>query len=130
MSESLSNEQINTINQLDADARYAYFTEQVIAGATVWGLKNSGGWVILTSYDDEEFIPVWSSSALAAAWAQDAKADSMPAEISLQDWMNEWLPGMIKNGLLIAVSPNSEDDCITLGAEELLEDMKAAQNLP
>lgn len=124
MSTPLSTEQIRAINKLDADARYSYFIEMALSSDSVWGLKNEGGWVILTSYDDEDFIPVWSDEALAQTWATEANANSTPSAIPLTDWLEEWLPGMIKNGLLIAVSPNADDDCITLGAEELLADMQ------
>lgn len=124
MTEELSPHQLDDINTMSAEQRYDDFIKKATASNELWGLFNDSGWVILSGYDDEEFFPVWPHSELAQLWATNMKSDSSPKAISIEEWLGEWLPGMSKNGLLIAVSPNSEDDCITLGAEELLGDMK------
>jgi hypothetical protein len=125
MSTQLSKQQLAAINEMSAEQRYDNFIEQAIVTKNIWGLFNNDGWVILSGYEDDEFLPVWPNAELAELWATASQNNSAPTAIPLDDWLGEWLPGMSNNGLLIAVSPNSEDDCITLGAEELLQDMQS-----
>ena len=124
MSDELSQQQLVDINEMSAEQRYDDFIKKASTSNELWGLFNDSGWVVLSGYDDEEFLPVWPHSELAQLWATTMGSDSSPKAIPVDEWLGKWLPGMSKNGLLIAVSPNHEDDCITLGAEELLGDMK------
>ena len=124
MSESLSPQQLVEINATSAEQRYEDFISKTVTSGKLWGLFNDSGWVILSGYEEDEFLPVWPHAELAELWASHVKSESKATAIPLTDWLGEWLPGMGKNGLLIAVSPNAEDDCITLGAEELLDDMQ------
>ena len=126
MSKQLTDTQINAFNAMPAEQRFDIFIDSIIENESIWGLFSKDGWVIISGDEDDEYLPVWSHEELASLWASGAKSDSQATPIDLEDWQGEWLPGMIKNGLLIAVSPNKDGDSITLGAEELLADIQKA----
>ena len=125
MTAQLTTTQLNAINHMSAEQRYDYFISKSVGLQEVWGLSSEQGWVILPEAGDEHF-PVWPHQELAAAWATGEFADCEPKRISLDDWLNKWLPGMEKDSLLAAVCPDAEGDSIIVAAEELLEDTQAA----
>lgn len=122
---TLSATQLDAINRMPAEQRYDYFIRQVLAHQGVWGLSSAEGWVILPE-DGEEHLPVWPHRELASAWATGEFADCQPQQIPLADWRDKWMPGMTRDGLLVAVCPDSEGDCIIVAADELARDMAAA----
>ncbi len=123
MSEQLSKTQIDAINRFSADQRYDYFVNKVIEQREVWGLSSEEGWVILSD-DGDEHLPVWPHPELAALWIGGEYADCEPKQISLDDWLGKWLPGMEKDDLLAAVSPDTEGESIVVSAGELGESIR------
>ncbi len=126
MTTQLTDKQIRAFNAMPAEQRFDIFIDSVIGDKRVWGLLSKDGWVIIPGDEEDEYLPIWSHEELAAIWASGMHSDSQASPIDLEDWLEEWLPGMTKNGLLIAVSPSTEGDSITLGAEELLADLRDA----
>ncbi len=70
----------------------------------VWILTDEHGCVMLTT-DDEDGVPVWPSDDLAKLWATEDWADCEPMAISLSDFVQKWIPGMEKDGLMLMVCP-------------------------
>ncbi len=126
MNMQLTDKQIHAFNAMPAEQRFDIFVDSIVSNKSVWGLLSEEGWVIISGDEEDEYLPVWSHEELASIWASGMHSDSQASSIELKDWLEEWLPGMKKNGLLIAVSPNTEGDSITLGAEELLADLQDA----
>lgn len=122
MSEALSETQINALNRFSAEQRFDYFINKVIEQQEVWGLCSDQGWVILEEGGDEH-LPVWPHAELAALWVTGEYSDCTPTAITLDTWLARWLPGMEKDGLLAAISPDTEGEGIIVSAEELAETM-------
>ncbi len=127
MTETLTPAQLDAIDCMPAEQRYDYFINKLIELGEVWGLSSDTGWVILSDEDDEQ-LPVWPHAQLAESWARGEFSDCQPKAIPLTDWINKWLTGMEKDGLLAAVCPSSDGDSIIVGAEELLHDIKSARD--
>ena len=123
----LTQTQLKAINNMTAEQRYDYFIKQVVELKQVWGLSSDTGWLILPDGDDEQ-LPVWPNAQPAEAWAAGEFPDCQPKAISLDDWLDKWLPGMIEDGLLIATCPATDDDSIIVAADELLADIQAAND--
>ena len=121
--DQLTSTQLNAINQMSAEQRYDYFINTLLEQKEVWGLASDSGWLILPD-DGEEHLPVWPQPQLAQAWAMGDFADCQPKAIALDDWLDKWLPGMIEDGLLIAVCPGSDNDSIIVAADELLDELR------
>ena len=125
MSTALSSTQLDAINQMPAEQRYDYFIKQLLELKQVWGLSSDTGWLVLPDGEEEQ-LPVWPHAELAALWAAGDFPDCQPQAISLEDWLNKWLPGMEKDDLLAAVCPGTDGDSIILSAAELLGDIHEA----
>ena len=123
MSEPLSKTQIDAINRFSADQRYDYFVNKVVEQKAVWGLSSDEGWVILSDEGDEH-LPIWPHAELAALWVTGDYSACEPKLIGLDDWLDKWLPGMAKDALLAAISPDTEGEGIVVSAEELGESIR------
>ena len=47
-------------------------------------------------------MPVWPHPAYAVACAQGAWQGHVPAAIPLDEWLEDWLPGVERDGRLVA----------------------------
>ncbi len=116
-------EEAGAVAALDAEGRYDHFLERMGAGDPVWGLCGDDGWVILSDEGDEH-LPVWPHAELARQWIEGPYADCRPTPITAADWREKWLPGMARDGLLVAVCPDTSGEGIVVEAVELAEALK------
>lgn len=101
----ISDNEFAAVSQLDAVARYRHFLKCVADWREAWGLYEDG-WMSL--HDDERriLLPLWPARRYAEAyrsqdWAQRAEARAIP----LIELLEEWLPGLTRDGRGIAVFP-------------------------
>ncbi len=125
MTYTLSDSEFNTVSLLSPEGRYDYFVEKVIAGGEVWSLESDEGWVVMTSDEGEECLPVWPHQDFAAEWASGEWADCKPAAVALRDWIERWTPGMTKDGTLLAVFPDDNSEGTIVTPTELLQSLEA-----
>jgi len=108
----------------DSQAALERFVARVREGRTVWLLRGDDGIRICGSNEedgdegeDEEsqedgatVFPVWSDRAYAKRCAQGEWRDSEPFPVTLEDFIDSWLPGMHGNGE--RVGPNWNGDLV------------------
>ena len=123
MTEPLTTQQLDAINAMSAEQRYDEFVRDVIEWQAVWSLSSEQGWAIISD-DGDEYLPVWQHTDLAALWATGGYSDCQPKMIPLNEWLEKWLPGMDKDGIMITVCPDVEGEGIVVSAAELLEDLQ------
>lgn len=117
----LTTDEFVAINKLQPELRFEYALSEMIENKEVWGLYGNNGWLLLQA-EDEACLPIWPHKAFAEAWEKDDFPDCKPKAIDLDAWMDQWLPGMLKNGTLVLVFPLGEDEeGIMLDATEILE---------
>jgi hypothetical protein len=117
----LSSEQFLTVSKLNPEERFDYAIAKMIELKHLWGLYGSNGWLLLKAEDDS-CLPIWPHESFATAWLKDEFPDCKPKQIEFDEWLNQWLPGMQKNGTLTLVFPFSDDEeGVMLTAEEILE---------
>ena len=111
-----------------AEERHERFLSRVVEAGVVWGLKDGEDqWPVTASTDDEErsVMPFWSDRAYAAQCAIEDWAVYEPTEIPLELFLDEWLPGMDGDGVLVGTNWNVH----LIGAEteplELLDQLDA-----
>lgn len=126
MSYPLTDNEFNAVALLSAEGRYDYFVDKVVAGGEVWSLQSEDGWVIVTSEDGEECLPVWPHPNFAAQWATDDWSDCTPTAIPLATWLERWTPGMEKDGTLLAVFPSVEGEGDIVAPRELAASIEEA----
>lgn len=124
MSISLTAEQITSALALSADERYEFFLDLLAENHTVYTLKDEQGCLLVTS-DDESCLPVWPDQALAEACATQEWEGFEPLAISLDDWLEKWVPGMTSDNHMVAVFPDLNTESVIVTPQELADDISA-----
>ena len=99
--------------------RLEYFVTFTTRASQVWALANDEGWRTMQA-DDRIALPVWPKQAIAAAGAAEGEE---ARAISMQDFTEKWLPGMVTDGTQVAIFPLG-DEGIVVDAGELLEELE------
>jgi hypothetical protein len=88
--------------------RHKMFLARVIEFETVWGLRSEAGWCVSTSNEDPDLkaMPFWSDRAYAARCARGDWADYKATAITLDEFLDAWLPGMAKENVLVGTNWN------------------------
>ncbi|WP_111642694.1 DUF2750 domain-containing protein [Marinimicrobium alkaliphilum] len=94
----------------DLTENFDRFVVEAIATGCVWGLEGAEGWALCPSevWNTSDVMPLWSQQEFALAHCQDEWKDYKPQPISLEELLDDWLPGMHDDGLLIGVNWNDE----------------------
>ncbi|MCB9772136.1 MAG: DUF2750 domain-containing protein [Candidatus Omnitrophica bacterium] len=119
----LSIHEIQSVVNLAGAERYSYFIKRVADSEKVWALRNKDGWVSALDANGNEVIPVWSHSEYAKLCANDEWKDCAPRFIILQDWLDRWIPGMIKDKRRVGVFPTVVSKGVVVDPERLCTDL-------
>ena len=93
----------------DMQANYSRFVNRVRSSGTVWGLKILNGWAICPSNErDCDVYTFWSDNAYAERHCNGPWANYKPAPIALDSFLQNWLPGLERDGHLVGVQFNSD----------------------
>lgn len=117
----------------DFDTSYPLFIEEALATGCVWGLENNDGWALCSSVvnDDIDVIPLWSQPEGARAHCVGEWSEYKPVPIALDEFLDDWLPGMHEDLLFIGTNWNSDLEGPEVEPLDLLEDIdEAASDLP
>lgn len=101
----MNDREFRVVSALPAAERYDHFVKRAADWGAVWGIRSPGGWRVMAGDDGRETLPVWPHPRFAGACAVGEWADSEPAAISLDDWLEKWTPGLAGDGRLVAVFP-------------------------
>lgn len=109
------------------DASYEAFLGAVVEDGLVWGLCDDEGWAMVPSADDDEtmVMPFWSSEAAATACASGEWEGFAPEPLPLEDFMEQWLPGMEEDGLRAGVDWSADLEGVEVPPLELQADLEA-----
>ena len=93
----------------------------------VWGLQGPDGWALSASedHDDVDVIPFWSQEAFARTHCVDDWQNYQPVPVDLEEFLEDWLPGMHEDVLLIGINWNEELDGEEIEPLDLLEEFEA-----
>ncbi|HDR6271298.1 TPA: DUF2750 domain-containing protein [Bacillus cereus] len=94
---------------INAQKRFTTFIHTVLETETIWGLKNTSGWCVCESneYEDTDVMLFWSNKSYAQQCTIQEWANYSPTAIPLEQFLKNWLPGMIKDDLLVGVNWNT-----------------------
>ncbi|CUX95446.1 MULTISPECIES: DUF2750 domain-containing protein [Bacillus amyloliquefaciens group] len=109
--------------KLDPNKRYRYFIKKVADYEEVWSLSNDRGWV--TSEDDNGKIRLhfWPTKEHAKYCAIEKWKDTNPESISLEDFVENWLPGMLEDNVGISIFYNNTDS-ISIPIPQVFSDIE------
>ena len=117
---SISNEQLNTIEQYDEEKRLSYLLQQVVSNKEIWILADEHGCVMLNT-EDEDCVPVWPNEEFAQRWATDEWQECKAEAISLNKWYSRWSTGLEDDELALVTFPNQDNQGLVLFPQEFEE---------
>ena len=82
---------------------YDRFVKRAVESGLVWGLRSESlGWAHCPSNEREgtDVILFWSDRAYATRHQKEEWSDHIPIEIEFDDFIDAWLQGMNKDGVM------------------------------
>ncbi|MGB5833665.1 MAG: DUF2750 domain-containing protein [Thiohalocapsa sp.] len=97
------------------------FVTRALETGRVWGIKSDQGWAICPSneYEDASVYPFWSEEANARIHCADAWVGCVVAPIELDNFLEDWLPGMHGDDALVGPDWNADLTGLELEPMEL-----------
>jgi hypothetical protein len=102
--------------------RAVTFFQLVADWEEAWGLRDEEGWVVAKETDA---LPLWPHAAFAEACARGPWEGTAPESIPLEDFLEELLPLLAEDGLLVAVFPAPGDPGLVMSPGEVKERLSA-----
>ena len=109
----------------DLDQNYDQFIAEAIDLGCVWALEGEDGFALCPSVDNDELdvMPLWSQPEYAEAHCKDEWSVYEPVPISLEELLDDWLPGMHSDVLLVGVNWNTDLEGLEIEPLDLMEDI-------
>lgn len=100
------------------------FVVEALSQGCVWGLQGADGWALCASenHEDMDVIPFWSQEVFAAVHCKDDWAQYKPVAIELEEFLEDWLPGMHEDVVLVGVNWDEELEGDEVEPIDLLEE--------
>ncbi|USY50010.1 DUF2750 domain-containing protein [Bacillus altitudinis] len=120
---SMHPKELETTMQLPAKKCYDYFIKKIVDFEEVWSLRNEKGWVMS---EDDYRVPqlhFWPTEEHAAFCAIDQWEKTVPEMIDLDDFIEEWLPGMLADGINPSIFYN-RNNSLSIEIQTLKEDIE------
>jgi hypothetical protein len=91
---------------------YDQFIADIQQTGQVWGLFNAAqeSWAVCPSeaYEDTDVLPFWSDRSAAGALCSDEWSVYAPRAIPLEEFINDWLPGMHEDDAMVGPNWDAE----------------------
>ena len=102
------------------------FIVEAMDHGCVYGLEGPDGWALCPSekYDDSDVMPLWSELALAQVHSREEWTDYNPVPIDLEEFLDDWLPGMHDDELLVGVNWDESLEGEEIEPMDLLEEFE------
>jgi hypothetical protein len=93
-----------------AAAQADRFFSEVVANGAVWAIRDSGGFPAPENGSGERAMPFWSLESRARTIIDNIPAYEgfVPVRLTLAEFVENWLPGMEKDGLLAGINWSGE----------------------
>lgn len=83
----------------------ALFYDVVLAAGSVWTVGDDAGVPTAETVDGRPAMPFWSSPSRVARVRRTVPAYGrlQPVQVPLDAWRERWLPGLVRDGLLVGL---------------------------
>jgi hypothetical protein len=113
--------ELESVFNLEPHKRYEYFIKKVVDFEEVWGLKQDSGWVTTADDNGKVYIPFWPKKDFAELCIKDEWNECYAELISLDKFINSWLPGMNKDKVMASIFPTFIKNSVIIEPKKLLE---------
>lgn len=112
----------------DSDENYIRFMTEALATGCVWGLEGDDGWALCPAHGSEaaDVLPLWSQPEYAQPHIVNEWRDYKVIPIALEELLDDWLPGMHDDVLLVGPNWNADLKGDEVEPLDLLEDFDQA----
>lgn len=128
MSYPLHESQVELMQKASSKKRELYLYEKIKEHGLIWSLCSDDGWVNML-FDEQQCLPVWPHPQFAQSLIKGNWADTVPTEITLSDFVNKWLPGMIEDETAVALFIGQEGTASVVSAQEMLDQLIEFQSV-
>lgn len=87
-------------------------------------MRGDDGFIAFSDEEGRDCFPFWPDAACAEACATHEWADCRPEPLGLEVFMTRWLPGMARDGRLVAVFPAPDGSGVVIAPQTLLRDLR------
>jgi hypothetical protein len=110
----------------DSSENLDRFVIEAIESSCIWGLQGPDGWALCASekYEGSDVMPLWSREDFARVHCVDDWHAYAPIAIELEEFLEDWLPGMHEDVLLVGVNWNLELEGEEMEPLDLLEEFE------
>jgi hypothetical protein len=123
---ALSDREFEAVSRLNAEERFEHFLKRVADWEAVWGLRDAKGWVAATDGEGHSSFPLWPHPRYAVACADHEWAGNAPVAIDVHEFVEEWLPAMASDNVLLAVFPTPGLSGVIVSAAEMADALRQA----
>ncbi|MBP7901617.1 MAG: DUF2750 domain-containing protein [Spirochaetes bacterium] len=107
----MKDKEFDAVIKLSAKKRYEYFIKKVADAEEVWGLFQDG-WATTEDGCGNILVPFWPKKKFAEYCAIEGWECHVPKRIELDKFIDEWLPGMKKDGTRPSIFWNNIDSAV------------------
>lgn len=110
------------------DNVYQQFIADALATGCVWALEGEEGFALCpsTGNEDIDVMPLWSQPERAKLHCKDEWANYTEVPVALEELLDEWLPGMHEDILLVGIDWDEDLEGDEVEPLDLLEDIDRA----
>lgn len=115
-----------------AAAQADAFYRELIAAELVYGVRDDGGFPAPMTSSGERAMPFWSKRSRAQRIIDNVEAygGMTIVEFTLSEWLEKWVPGLERDGLLIGLNWSGEGAIgYDLTPSDLLRNLEARRGL-
>lgn len=111
----------------DEEANYDLFISRIQETGMVWGLQAKDGWAVCPSLEFEktDVFPFWSEEADAKIHCNEDWAIYTPASITLEEFVENWLPGMHEDEVMVGPNWDAEMSGLEVEPADIAERLGA-----
>jgi hypothetical protein len=129
MTWKVNEHEFKAVLALPGHRRYEYFIKKVADWQQVWSLADNDGWAMAGDDQGRELVPIWPHEVYASACVEGKWSDTKPRMITLSEWIEVWLPNMIRDGRMLVVFPTPLLGGVIVSPGRLKEDLSAETSL-
>jgi len=124
MPRTVNDKELSAVTPLTDPDRYSYLIKEVAGAESLWSLGDASGWVLMSDDQGRELVPIWPHERYAEACATGIWADAVPRRIELLKWMEDWLPGLVRDGRQVAAFPTPENKGVVVSSSRMRNDLE------
>jgi hypothetical protein len=115
-------QQVKALMSEPAHKRYEHFVHRVADFEEVWGLYDNG-WALASTNDGKPVFPVWPGKEYAEECATGDWSQHTATAIPLQDFLDEVLPKLRRDGVELGVFYTPQNEGVLPGIDRVLGDI-------